>query len=178
MSTGNYPPAGQPESAGNYPETNPPGGTPARADAPASPGTTPAAPATGRRASGTQVSGTQVAGTQPTGTQAEGTSVPDSTSGTTSQPAPPTSQQPVTRAGVVWAAVVAALVLLILLIIFILQNQGQVTVRYFGLEGLVPLGMALFIASVSGGVLVAVAGGARILQLRRNAHRARSATRK
>jgi uncharacterized integral membrane protein len=66
--------------------------------------------------------------------------------------------------------VVAALVLLILLIIFILQNQDQVAVRYFGLEGFVPLGMALFIASVTGGVLVAVAGGARILQLRRNAH--------
>ncbi len=65
-------------------------------------------------------------------------------------------------------------IILILLIIFILQNQDQVAVRYFGLEGFVPLGMALFIASVTGGVLVAVAGGARILQLRRNAHRARS----
>jgi uncharacterized integral membrane protein len=73
----------------------------------------------------------------------------------------------------VWAAVVAALVVLILLIIFILQNQDQVVVRYLGLEGMVPLGMALFIASVTGGVLVAMAGGARILQLRRNAHRAR-----
>lgn len=87
---------------------------------------------------------------------------------------PAAADQPrVTRAGVVWAAVVAALVILILLIIFILQNQDQVVVRYFGLEGMVPLGMALFIASVTGGVLVAMAGGARILQLRRNAHRAR-----
>ncbi len=86
----------------------------------------------------------------------------------------PAAEQPrVTRAGVVWAAVVAALVVLILLIIFILQNQDQVVVRYLGLEGMVPLGMALFIASVTGGVLVAMAGGARILQLRRNAHRAR-----
>ena len=88
--------------------------------------------------------------------------------------APAAADQPrVTRAGVVWAAVVAALVVLILLIIFILQNQDQVVVRYLGLEGMVPLGMALFIASVTGGVLVAMAGGARILQLRRNAHRAR-----
>lgn len=90
----------------------------------------------------------------------------------------PADQPGVTRAGVVWAAVVASLILLILLIIFILQNQDQVAVRYFALEGFVPLGMALFIASVSGGVLVAVAGGARILQLRRNAHRGRSAARK
>ena len=88
-------------------------------------------------------------------------------------PPRPAPRQRVTRAGVVWAAVVAALVLLILLIIFILQNQDQVAVRYLGLEGSVPLGMALFIASVTGGVLVAVAGGARILQLRSNAHRAR-----
>jgi uncharacterized integral membrane protein len=88
-------------------------------------------------------------------------------------PPPPAARPRVTRAGVVWAAVVAALVLLILLIIFILQNQDQVAVKYLGLEGSVSLGMALFIASVTGGVLVAIAGGARILQLRSNAHRAR-----
>ena len=79
----------------------------------------------------------------------------------------------VTRAGVIWAAVVASLVLLILLIIFILQNQELVLVKFLGFEGSVPLGMALFIAAVTGAVLVAVAGGARILQLRRNAHRSR-----
>jgi uncharacterized integral membrane protein len=109
------------------------------------------------------------------------TPVTGSTPATTTRSAAdrPAADQPrVTRAGVVWAAVVASLVLLILLIIFILQNQEQVAVRYFGLEGFVPLGMALFIASVSGGVLVAMAGGARILQLRRNAHRARSAQRR
>ncbi|TDL36893.1 LapA family protein [Arthrobacter nitrophenolicus] len=83
-----------------------------------------------------------------------------------------------TRAGVVWAAVVAALVLLILLIVFILQNQDLVLVRFLGFEGAVPLGMALFIASVTGGVLVAVAGGARILQLRANARRARTPKRR
>lgn len=88
-------------------------------------------------------------------------------------PALPAAEQRVTRAGVVWAAVVAALVLLILLIIFIMQNQEQVAIRYLGMEGSVPLGMALFIASVTGGVLVAISGGARILQLRYNAHRSR-----
>jgi uncharacterized integral membrane protein len=73
----------------------------------------------------------------------------------------------------VWAAVVVGLVLLILLIIFIMQNQDQVAVRYLGMEGVVPLGMALFIASVTGAVLVAIAGAARILQLRAGAHRTR-----
>lgn len=101
---------------------------------------------------------------------------PSPTSPSPSRPQP--AQPPVTRAGVVWAAVVAALVLLILLIVFILQNQDLALVRFLGLEGTVPLGMALFIASVTGGVLVAVAGGARILQLRANARRARTTKRK
>lgn len=90
----------------------------------------------------------------------------------------PAAERRVTRTGVIWAAVVAALVLLILLIIFILQNQELVLVKFLGLEGAVPLGMALFIASVTGGVLVAAAGGARILQLRANAHRARAGQRR
>ncbi len=93
--------------------------------------------------------------------------------------APASADEPkVTRAGVVWAAVVASLVLLILLIVFILQNQDQVLVQFMGFEGALPLGMALFIASVTGGVLVAAAGGARILQLRANARRARAPKRR
>jgi len=72
----------------------------------------------------------------------------------------------VTRTGMVWVAVSAGLVLLILLIIFILQNEDRVTVHYFGFAGELSLGMALFIAAVAGGVLVAIAGAARILQLR------------
>lgn len=93
--------------------------------------------------------------------------------GTTTASTSGPAQRQVTRTGVIWAAVVAALLLLILLIIFILQNQEQAQVKFLGLEGSVPLGMALFIASVTGGVLVAAAGGARILQLRASAHRTR-----
>ncbi|MDR6508802.1 lipopolysaccharide assembly LapA domain-containing protein [Arthrobacter oryzae] len=76
-----------------------------------------------------------------------------------------------TRAGMVWAAVATALAVMVLLIVFILQNQDYVQVRFFGLEGAVPLGIALFIAAVGGGILVAVAGAARIIQLRAAAHR-------
>ena len=88
-------------------------------------------------------------------------------------PAPAPESRQVTRAGMVWAAVASALVVLILLIAFILQNQEYVQVKFFGLEGSVPLGMALFIAAVGGGVLVAIAGAARIIQLRLAAHRVR-----
>jgi uncharacterized integral membrane protein len=79
----------------------------------------------------------------------------------------------VTRAGMVWVSVATALVVLVLLIVFILQNQDYVQVRFLGLEGAVSLGMALFIAAVGGGVLVAIAGAARIIQLRAAAHRRR-----
>ncbi|GGI77910.1 LapA family protein [Pseudarthrobacter scleromae] len=151
MSTGNYPSAGQPEpGTGNHAGVPP---APARTPSPVD-------------------STADSALTRPDAPRPAGTGTPGP------QPSSAADQPRVTRAGVVWAAVVAALVLLILLIIFILQNQDQVAVRYFGLEGLVPLGMALFIASVTGGVLVAMAGGARILQLRRNAHRARLRQRK
>lgn len=79
----------------------------------------------------------------------------------------------VTRAGMIWVSVASALVVLVLLIVFILQNQELVQVKFFGLEGAVSLGMALFIAAVGGGVLVAMAGAARIIQLRAAEHRRR-----
>ena len=93
--------------------------------------------------------------------------------GTPEAPAPAPETRHVTRAGMVWVAVASALVVLILLIAFILQNQEYVQVKFFGLEGSVPLGIALFIAAVGGGVLVAIAGAARIIQLRLTAHRER-----
>ncbi|MDQ0258663.1 lipopolysaccharide assembly LapA domain-containing protein [Sinomonas atrocyanea] len=75
----------------------------------------------------------------------------------------------------VWAAVVVALLALVLLIIFILQNQQPAKVLFLGLEGTVTLGMALLMAAVGGGILVAAAGAARIVQLRSNARRTRKA---
>ncbi|MDQ0756144.1 lipopolysaccharide assembly LapA domain-containing protein [Arthrobacter sp. B3I4] len=87
--------------------------------------------------------------------------------------APAAEHHKVTRAGMVWVAVASALVVLVLLIVFILQNQVYVQVAFFGLQGSVPLGIALFIAAVGGGILVAIAGAARIIQLRRAAHRQR-----
>lgn len=53
-----------------------------------------------------------------------------------------------------------------LLVIFILQNQDRVTVNYLGVAGELSLGMELFTAAVAGGILVAIAWAARILQLR------------
>ncbi len=79
----------------------------------------------------------------------------------------------VTRAAAVWVAVAVSLAVLVLLIIFFIQNQDQVKVYFLGLEGSLALGIALFIAAVGGGILVALAGGARIIQLRIQGRRKR-----
>ncbi|HET9647950.1 MAG TPA: lipopolysaccharide assembly protein LapA domain-containing protein [Microlunatus sp.] len=82
----------------------------------------------------------------------------------------------VTRVSAAWAATGVALVLLILLIVFILQNSTKVNVRFLGMSGTIPLGMALLIAAVAGGVVVAIAGVARVTQLRMSARRIRQET--
>ena len=78
-----------------------------------------------------------------------------------------------TQAALVWTATVAVLIFLGLLIVFILQNQEQVYVQYFGLAGSVTLGIDRSIAGVFGGLLVAVIGAIRIAQLRTAATRLR-----
>ena len=91
----------------------------------------------------------------------------------TSPSAPPDKVLPVTRASAAWVATAIALLLLVMLIVFILQNSTRVEVHYLGLAGSLPLGMALLIAPVGAGVVVAIAGGARVTQLRRKVRRAR-----
>lgn len=78
-----------------------------------------------------------------------------------------------TRASGLWAAVVVALVVLLALLVFILENGRHVDVRFFGAHGHLPLGVALLLAAVFGGLAVVLAGTARILQLRRRARRHR-----
>ncbi|QCX27682.1 lipopolysaccharide assembly protein LapA domain-containing protein [Nocardioides jishulii] len=84
-----------------------------------------------------------------------------------------TSHAPLTRAGAAWVATSVALLLLICLIVFILENSSKVEVQFLGMSGTIPLGMALLIAAVGGGVVVAIAGVARVTQLRRNARHTR-----
>ena len=79
----------------------------------------------------------------------------------------------VTRAAVIWSAVAVSLAVLVLLVIFFIQNQDMVAVKFLGWEGRLAQGVAFFIAAVGGGILVAIAGGARILQLRRTERRRR-----
>lgn len=91
---------------------------------------------------------------------------PDETPSPGDDAGPAPARPRFTRASAVWVATGAALVLLILLIVFMLQNSTKVEVHFLGSTGTIPLGMALLIAAVSGGVVVAIAGVARITQLR------------
>lgn len=90
-------------------------------------------------------------------------------------PPPEESKLPATKLGRIWTASVLGLIVLVLLIIFIAQNQDQVTLRYFTYEGQVNLGLALFIAAVAGGLLIAAVGAARVIQLRATARKGRKA---
>lgn len=87
--------------------------------------------------------------------------------------APPPAPAPLTRASAAWVATALGLVLLILVIVFILQNQADVELTVVGLDVNLPLGVAMLVAAVVGGTVVALTGGARVVQLRRQARKAR-----
>jgi uncharacterized integral membrane protein len=83
-----------------------------------------------------------------------------------------------TRLSGTWTAVTGFGIVLLLLLIFIVQNQNAVEVSYFGAHGHLPLGAALLLAAVAGILLVALAGSARIMQLRATVRRHRRADKK
>jgi uncharacterized integral membrane protein len=76
-----------------------------------------------------------------------------------------------TRAGTVWIAITAFMVVLTLLLIFILQNSGSVHVRFLGAHGTMSLAVAMLFSAIAGALLVGLASGVRVLQLRRTARR-------
>jgi uncharacterized integral membrane protein len=53
------------------------------------------------------------------------------------------------------------------LVVFMLQNTQLVLVSFFGMQGSVPLALALLIAGVGVGIIALTAGTIRIGQLRR-----------
>ncbi len=59
--------------------------------------------------------------------------------------------------------------ILILLLIFIAQNTDSASFAFLGWRWSLPLGVAILLAAVVGGLITVAAGTARILQLRRAA---------
>lgn len=67
-----------------------------------------------------------------------------------------------------WFAILGAVILAVLLV-FVLQNLDKVRIEFISFDGRVPVGVALLLAAIAGGLIVGIAMGARILQLRRRA---------
>lgn len=74
-----------------------------------------------------------------------------------------------TRAGALWTALIAGFLILILLLIFIAQNTASSQFQFLGWHWSLPLGVAILLAAVVGGLITVAVGTARILQLRRAA---------
>lgn len=74
-----------------------------------------------------------------------------------------------TRAGALWSSLIAGFLILILLLIFITQNTTSTAFTFLGWHWTLPLGVAILLAAVVGGLITVAVGTARILQLRRAA---------
>jgi uncharacterized integral membrane protein len=94
-------------------------------------------------------------------------------------PVAPARPEPIkrTRVSGTWVAVIVALIILIFLLVFILQNLATATVAFLGMNGSLPLGVAMLLSAIGGAVLVALIGAARIMQLRKATKRATKALR-
>ncbi|WP_235840448.1 lipopolysaccharide assembly LapA domain-containing protein [Corynebacterium yudongzhengii] len=89
------------------------------------------------------------------------------------QPEPEERKIPSSLAGGTWAALIIGALLLILLIVFIVQNQPQVEVNMFAWSWQFPAGIAYLISAIIGALIMALMGGWRMLELRRQIRRSR-----
>ncbi|BBX64014.1 hypothetical protein MSAS_31880 [Mycobacterium saskatchewanense] len=74
-----------------------------------------------------------------------------------------------TRAGALWTSLIVGFLVLIVLLIFIAQNTAPTAFAFLGWHWALPLGVAILLAAVVGGLITVAVGTARILQLRRAA---------
>jgi uncharacterized integral membrane protein len=96
---------------------------------------------------------------------------PTVTTKPSTKPSTPESAVKFTRAAALWSAMIAGFGILILLLVFILQNTNSATIQFFAWQWNLPVGVAILLAAVFGGLLTVAAGTARIIQLRRAAKR-------
>ena len=94
---------------------------------------------------------------------------PDSTAPAKENTAPPESAVKYTRAASLWSALTLGFLILIVLLIFITQNTTSVQLTFLNWTGTLPLGVAILLAAIGGGLLTVLVGTARIYQLRRAA---------
>lgn len=70
-----------------------------------------------------------------------------------------------------WAALIIGALVLILLLVFILQNQTESQLVFFGWEWSFPIGIGMLIAAIAGALIMAMVGIVRMTQLRRQVKR-------
>lgn len=70
-------------------------------------------------------------------------------------------------AGSTWVALIIGAIVLIVLLAFIMQNMQNVTLTLFAWTFSFPLGIGMLLAAIAGALLMAIVGGVRIMQLRR-----------
>jgi uncharacterized integral membrane protein len=86
------------------------------------------------------------------------------------RPAPnATSDVKFTRAGALWSSLILGFLILIVLLIFIAQNTAPTPFTFLNWHWNLPLGVAILLAAVCGGLITALVSAARIFQLRRAA---------
>jgi uncharacterized integral membrane protein len=81
----------------------------------------------------------------------------------------PLDEVKLTKAGALWMSLIAGFLILIVLLVFIAQNTDSASFAFFGWRWTLPLGVAILLAAVGGGLLTVFVGAARIFQLRRAA---------
>lgn len=73
----------------------------------------------------------------------------------------------VTRTASAWIGLVVGALILILLLVFVLQNNENTKLSILAWDFTLPLGVSMLFAAIAGALIMALAGGARILQLRK-----------
>ncbi len=74
-----------------------------------------------------------------------------------------------TRAGALWVSLILGFLILIVLLIFITQNTASTAFAFLHWHWNLPLGVAILLSAVLGGLITALVSAARMFQLRRTA---------
>ena len=81
----------------------------------------------------------------------------------------PASEVKFTRAAALWTSLILGFLILIVLLVFITQNTASTPFTVLGWHWDLPLGVAILLAAVCGGLITALVSAARMFQLRRAA---------
>ena len=112
-------------------------------------------------------SGSPTAPVHPTADTAPRTTTKKPAKKSAESPAPPAHPVKGSFAGGTWIALIAGALLLIVLLVFIMQNQNQVDLVLFAWNFRFPAGIGFLLAAIGGALIMALVGGVRMFQLRR-----------